>query len=568
MPTETLPEALAGLARRHALELSERHWQQGVDDLIGSLERVLGPEQDPTPRDQPTGGREAIARGFSRVAEAVRTALGPEGREVVVLDESGQSIWTRDGLVIAEAFQAPENKLERLGVELAKETARKTVAEAGAGASTSLVLAEAIIAGGLTGSRADTNPRALQRGIASAVASTIEFLERQSTDIASKEELVQVATSATQEPEIGDLIADAIEKVGKDGVVRVEEGQTFGLELVLTEGMRFDKGYISPHMVTDPERLEAVLEDPYILVANRRIDLVFELLPVLELVIQASRPLLIIADDVEGESLATLIVNKERETFMAIAVKAPEFGDLRTAVLEDIAILTGAEVIADERGLKLEKTELAQLGRAMRVVAAQDSTTIIDGAGDPGQIKARIMQLKTGIESTDSEFERKKLQERLAKVAGGVAIIKVGAPTPGERLQRTRHYEHAVRLVLAAIDDGVVPGAGIALLGAQRSIAEVDHNEDLLLGANLVVQALDAPAKALAENGGFDANELLRRTAEEPPGHGLDVASGRYGDLRAAGVVDPLRLVRAALENAASVAGRVLTSETIEETAS
>jgi chaperonin GroEL len=404
---------------------------------------------------------------------------------------------------------------------------------------------------------------ALKRGIEKAVEDVTENLKSQSKEISGKEEIARVATVSSRDREIGDVLADAIDKVGKDGVVNVEEGQTFGLELEFTEGMQFDKGYLSPYMITDPERMEAVLDEPYILVANQKIGAVKDLLPVLEQVIQAGRPLLIVAEDVEGESLATIVVNKLRGTFTAVAVKAPGFGDRRKRMLEDIAILTGAEVITEEMGLKLENTKLSQLGRARRVVVDKDATTIIDGAGDPEAIKSRIKQLKSEIENTDSDFDREKLQERLAKLAGGVAVVKVGAATETEMKEKKHRVEDALQAARAALEEGIVPGGGVALLNAISAIKIDELESDEQTGARIVVRALEEPLRQLADNAGMEGSVVVDKVRSAKPGFGLNVDTGQIEDLLAAGITDPTMVVRSALQNAASIGKNILTTEAI-----
>jgi chaperonin GroEL len=444
-----------------------------------------------------------------------------------------------------------------------REVATSTNDVAGDGTTTATVLAQAIVKDGLRNVAAGANPMAIKRGIERAVDQVVEALKSQSKEISGREDIARVATVSSRDREIGDVLADAIEKVGKDGVVNVEEGQTFGLELEFTEGMQFDKGYLSPYMITDPERMEAVLEDPYILVANQKIGAVKDLLPVLEQVIQAGRPLLIVAEDVEGESLATIVVNKLRGTFTAVAVKAPGFGDRRKRMLEDIAILTGAEVITEEMGLKLENTKLSQLGRARRVVVDKDSTTIIDGAGDSDAIKSRIKQLKQEVENTDSDFDREKLQERLAKLAGGVAVVKVGAATETEMKEKKHRVEDALQAARAALEEGVVPGGGVALVNAVEAIKLDDYSSDERTGATIVVRALEEPVRQLADNAGLEGSIVVDKIRNAPKGTGLNVETGEYEDLVKAGITDPTMVVRSALQNAASIAKNILTTEAI-----
>src|SRR5437773_2383349 len=434
---------------------------------------------------------------------------------------------------------------------------------AGDGTTTATLLAQAIVREGLKNVAAGANPMALKRGIEQAVDAVVENLKTQSKEVSGTEDIARVATISAREREIGDVIANAIEKVGKDGVVNVEEGQTFGLELEFTEGMQFDKGYLSPYMITDAERMEAVLEDPYILVANQKIGAVKDLLPVLEQVIQAGKPLLIVAEDVEGESLATIVVNKLRGTFTAVAVKAPGFGDRRKRMLEDIAILTGAEVITDEMGLKLENTKISQLGHARKVVVDKDSTTIIDGAGDSEAIKARIKQLKAEIENTDSDFDREKLQERLAKLSGGVAVVKVGASTETEMKEKKHRVEDALQATRAALEEGIVPGGGVALLNAVKSIKLDGLEDDERTGAQIIVRALEEPLRQLAANAGLESSVVVNTVRTAPKGHGLNVDTNEVEDLVKAGIIDPTMVTRSALQNAASIAKNILTTEAI-----
>src|SRR5881628_827547 len=438
--------------------------------------------------------RRSLQRGVDIVADAVKVTLGPKGRYVVLDKKFGAPTITNDGVTIAREIEV-EDVFENQGAQLVREVATATNDVAGDGTTTATVLAQSIVREGLKNVSAGANPMGLKRGIEKAVEAVVENLKSQSKEISGKEDIARVATVSSREREIGDNIADAIEKVGKDGVVNVEEGKTFGLELEFTEGMQFDKGYLSPYMITDPERMEAVLEDPYILVANQKIGAVKDILPVLEQVIQAGRPLLIVAEDVEGESLATIVVNKLRGTFTAVAVKAPGFGDRRKRMLEDIAILSGGEVITEEMGLKLENTKVTQLGKARRVVVDKDTTTIIDGAGDSDAIKARIKQLKSEIENTDSDFDREKLQERLAKLSGGVAVVKVGASTETEMKEKKHRVEDALQATRAALEEGQVPGGGVALLNAAQAIALDELESDERTGAQIIVRALEEPLR-------------------------------------------------------------------------
>jgi len=505
--------------------------------------------------------RRSLERGVNILADAVKVTLGPKGRYVVLDKKFGAPTITNDGVTIAREIEV-EDVFENQGAQLVREVATATNDVAGDGTTTATVLAQAIVREGLKNVAAGANPMGLKRGIEAAVDSVVENLKKQSKEISGKEDIARVATISAREREIGDVIADAIDKVGKDGVVNVEEGQTFGLELEFTEGMQFDKGYLSPYMITDAERMEAVLDEPYILVANQKIGAVKDILPVLEQVIQAGRPLLIVSEDVEGESLATIVVNKLRGTFTAVAVKAPGFGDRRKRMLEDIAILTGAEVITEEMGLKLENTKLTQLGHARKVVIDKDSTTIIDGAGDSDAIKARIKQLKAEIENTDSDFDREKLQERLAKLAGGVAVVKVGAATETEMKEKKHRVEDALQATRAALEEGIVPGGGVALLNAVDSI-KLDTDGDERTGASIVVRALEEPIRQLAYNAGLEGSIVVDKVRQSAKGQGLNVETGEYVDLVKAGIIDPTMVTRSALQNAASIAKNILTTEAV-----
>jgi chaperonin GroEL len=507
--------------------------------------------------------RRSLQRGVDILADAVKVTLGPKGRYVVLDKKFGAPTITNDGVTIAREIEV-EDVFENQGAQLVREVATATNDVAGDGTTTATVLAQAIVREGLKNVSAGANPMGLKRGIEQAVDAVVEDLKSQSTDIDGKEDVARVATISSREREIGDVIADAIEKVGKDGVVNVEEGQTFGLELEFTEGMQFDKGYLSPYMITDAERMEAVLDDPYILVANQKIGAVKDVLPVLEQVIQAGRPLLIVAEDVEGESLATIVVNKLRGTFTAVAVKAPGFGDRRKRMLEDIAILTGAEVITEELGLKLDNTKLSQLGRARKVVVDKDTTTIIDGAGDAEGIKGRIKQLKAEIENTDSDFDREKLQERLAKLAGGVAVVKVGAATETEMKEKKHRVEDALQATRAALEEGIVPGGGVALLNAVKAV-KLDSfaDPDERTGAQIIVRALEEPLRQLAQNAGLEGSVVVNTVRSAPKGHGLNVEDGEVEDLVKAGIIDPTMVTRSALQNAASIAKNILMTEAI-----
>ena len=507
--------------------------------------------------------RKALELGVDAVANAVKVTLGPRGRYVVLDKKFGAPTITNDGVTIAREIEV-EDVFQNQGAQLVREVATATNDVAGDGTTTATVLAQAIVRQGLKNVAAGANPLALKRGIEIAVEQVVEHISNQSKEISGKEQIARVATISAGDEEIGDVIADAIEKVGKDGVVNVEEGQTFGMDLEFTEGMQFDKGYISPYMATDQERMEGVLEDPYILIANQKIGSVRDLLPVLEQVIQSGKPLLIIAEDVEGEALATLIVNKLRGTFTGVAVKAPGFGDRRKRMLEDIAILTGGEVITEEMGLKLENTQISQLGRARRVVVAKDTTTIVDGAGESDAIKGRINQIKGEVENTDSDFDREKLQERLAKLSGGVAVVKVGAATETEMKEKKHRVEDALQATRAALEEGIVPGGGIALLEATEAInVDATGIDDEKTGMRIVLRALEEPLRQIAENAGFEGSVVVNEVRRSENGIGLNAATGEYVDLVGAGVIDPAMVTRSALQNAASIAKNILTTEAI-----
>ncbi len=507
--------------------------------------------------------RKSLEQGVDAVANAVKVTLGPKGRYVVLDKKFGAPTITNDGVTIAREIEV-EDVFQNQGAQLVREVATATNDVAGDGTTTATVLAQAIVRKGLKNVAAGANPLGLKRGIEIAVNQVVEHIGKQSKEISGKDQIARVATISAGDEEIGDVIADAIDKVGKDGVVNVEEGQTFGMDLEFTEGMQFDKGYISPYMVTDQDRMEATLEDPYVLIANSKIGSVRDILPVLEQVIQSGKPLLIIAEDVEGESLATLVVNKLRGTFTGVAVKAPGFGDRRKRMLEDIAILTGAEVITEEMGLKLENTQISQLGRARRIVIAKDTTTIVDGAGESDAIKGRINQIKTEIENTDSDFDREKLQERLAKLSGGVAVVKVGAATETEMKEKKHRVEDALQATRAALEEGIVPGGGVALLEATAAInLDTLTDEDEKTGAKIVLRALEEPLRQIAENAGLEGSVVVNDVRKGKKGHGLNAQSGEYVDLVAAGVIDPAMVTRSALQNAASIAKNILTTEAI-----
>src|SRR6187431_2969600 len=508
--------------------------------------------------------RGALQAGVDSVANAVKVTLGPKGRYVVLDKKFGAPTITNDGVTIAREVEV-EDVFENQGAQLVREVATATNDVAGDGTTTATLLAQTIVRHGLKNVAAGANPLGLRRGIEKAVDQVVEQLRSsQSKDVGGKEQIARVAAISAADEEIGNIIADAIDKVGKDGVVNVEEGQTFGMELEFTEGMQFDKGYISPYMVTDQERMEAVLEDPYVLIANQKIGSVRDLLPVLEQVMQGGKPLVIISEDVEGESLATLVVNKLRGTFTGVAVKAPGFGDRRKRMLEDIAILTGGEVITEEMGLKLENTQISQLGRARRVVVTKDTTTIVDGAGDADAIKGRIKQIKAEVEDTDSDFDREKLQERLAKLSGGVAVVKVGAATETEMKEKKHRVEDALQATRAALEEGIVPGGGVALLRAAGSIKLDDFDDpDERTGAQIIVRALEEPLRQLAHNAGLEGSVVVAKVRKAAKGQGLNVDTNEIEDLVKAGIIDPTMVTRSALQNAASIAKNILMTEAI-----
>ncbi len=506
--------------------------------------------------------RKALEAGVDAVANAVKVTLGPRGRYVVLDKKFGAPTITNDGVTIAREIEV-EDVFQNQGAQLVREVATATNDVAGDGTTTATVLAQAIVREGLKNVAAGANPLGLKRGIEKAVDSVVQSIEKQSVEISGKDQISRVATISAGDEDIGDVIADAIEKVGKDGVVNVEEGQTFGMDLEFTEGMQFDKGYISPYMVTDQDRMEAVLEDPFILIANQKIGSVRDVLPILEQTIQSGKPLLIIAEDVEGESLATLVVNKLRGTFTGVAVKAPGFGDRRKRMLEDIAILTGGEVITEEMGLKLENTQLSQLGRARRVVVAKDDTTIIDGSGEAEAIKGRIKQIKNEVENTDSDFDREKLQERLAKLSGGVAVVKVGAATETEMKEKKHRVEDALQATRAALEEGIVPGGGVALIQAADAIDLEKFEDDERTGAKIILRSLQEPLRQIAFNAGLEGSVVVNDVRKAKKGQGLNAATGEIVDLVAEGVIDPAMVTRSALQNAASIAKNILTTEAI-----
>ncbi|MFI7410509.1 chaperonin GroEL [Streptomyces sp. NPDC049627] len=506
--------------------------------------------------------RRGLERGMNQLADAVKVTLGPKGRNVVLEKKWGAPTITNDGVSIAKEIEL-EDPYEKIGAELVKEVAKKTDDVAGDGTTTATVLAQALVKEGLRNVAAGANPMALKRGIERAVEAVSAALLEQAKDVETKEQIASTASISAADTQIGELIAEAMDKVGKEGVITVEESQTFGLELELTEGMRFDKGYISAYFATDMERMEAVLDDPYILIANSKISSVKDLLPLLEKVMQSGKPLLIIAEDVEGEALSTLVVNKIRGTFKSVAVKAPGFGDRRKAMLGDIAILTGGEVISEEVGLKLENATLDLLGKARKVVITKDETTIVDGAGASEQVAGRVNQIRAEIENSDSDYDREKLQERLAKLAGGVAVIKAGAATEVELKERKHRIEDAVRNAKAAVEEGIVAGGGVALLQASGVFEKLELEGDEATGAAAVKLALEAPLKQIAVNAGLEGGVVVEKVRNLTPGHGLNAATGEYVDLVAEGIIDPAKVTRSALQNAASIAALFLTTEAV-----
>ncbi|MGW3242031.1 chaperonin GroEL [Streptomyces sp. NPDC001070] len=506
--------------------------------------------------------RRGLERGMNQLADAVKVTLGPKGRNVVLEKKWGAPTITNDGVSIAKEIEL-EDPYEKIGAELVKEVAKKTDDVAGDGTTTATVLAQALVREGLRNVAAGANPMALKRGIEKAVEAVSAALLEQAKDVETKEQIASTASISAADPQIGELIAEAMDKVGKEGVITVEESQTFGLELELTEGMRFDKGYISAYFATDLERMETSFDDPYILIVNSKISAVKDLLPLLEKVMQSGKPLLIIAEDVDGEALSTLVVNKIRGTFKSVAVKAPGFGDRRKAMLGDIAILTGGTVISEEVGLKLENAGLDLLGRARKVVVTKDETTIVDGAGDQDQIQGRVNQIRAEIENSDSDYDREKLQERLAKLAGGVAVIKAGAATEVELKERKHRIEDAVRNAKAAVEEGIVAGGGVALLQASNVFEKLELEGDEATGASIVKLALEAPLKQIAVNAGLEGGVVVEKVRNLTPGHGLNAATGEYVDLIGEGIIDPAKVTRSALQNAASIAALFLTTEAV-----
>ena len=507
--------------------------------------------------------RRGLERGMNILADAVKVTLGPKGRNVVLEKKWGAPTITNDGVSIAKEIEL-EDPYEKIGAELVKEVAKKTDDVAGDGTTTATVLAQAMVREGLRNVAAGANPMDLKRGIEAAVAAVSEQLLVMAKDVETREQIASTASISAADTTVGEIIAEAMDKVGKEGVITVEESNTFGLDLELTEGMRFDKGYISAYFATDLERMEAVLEDPYVLIANSKVSTVKDLLPLLEKVMQSGKPLLVIAEDVDGEALSTLVVNKIKGTFRSVAVKAPGFGDRRKAMLQDIAILTGGQVISEEVGLKLESAGLELLGQARKVVITKDETTIVEGAGDQGQIEGRVNQIRAEIEKSDSDYDREKLQERLAKLAGGVAVIKVGAATEVELKERKHRIEDAVRNAKAAVEEGIVAGGGVALVQAGiEAFAKLDLTGDQATGANIVRVAIEAPLKQIAINAGLEGGVVSEKVRNLTAGHGLNAATGDYVDMIAEGIIDPAKVTRSALQNAASIAALFLTTEAV-----
>ena len=506
--------------------------------------------------------RRAMLRGVDTLADAVKVTLGPKGRNVVLDKKFGSPLITNDGVTIAKEIEL-ENKFENMGAQLVAEVASQTNDVAGDGTTTATVLAQSIIQEGLKNVTSGANPVGVRRGIEKAVEVATAELAKISQPIDSKESITQVAAISSADEEVGKLIAEAMERVGKDGVITIEESKGFTTELEVVEGMQFDRGYSSPYMVTDQDKMEAVLEDPYVLITDKKINNIQEVLPVLEQVVQQSKPILIIAEDVEGEALATLVVNKLRGTFNAVAVKAPGFGDRRKAMLEDIATLTGGEVITEDLGLELKSATIEQLGRAAKVVVTKENTTIVDGAGNPEQISARVAQIRAQVEETTSDFDKEKLQERLAKLSGGVAVVKVGAATETELKERKLRIEDALNATRAAVEEGIVSGGGTALLNVYNKVKELELEGDEATGVNIVLRALEAPVRQIAENAGLEGSLIVERLKGEKVGVGFNAASGEWVDMIDAGIVDPTKVTRSALQNAASVAAMFLTTEAV-----
>jgi chaperonin GroEL len=507
--------------------------------------------------------RRGLERGMNALADTVKVTLGPKGRNVVLGTQWGVPTITNDGVSIAKDIEL-DDPYERLGAELVKEVAKKTDDVAGDGTTTATVLAQALVHEGLRNVTAGANPMALKRGIEHAVAAVTEALRQQAREVETREQIAATASISAADPTIGEMVAEAMDKVGKEGVITVEESNTFGLDLEMTEGMRFDKGYISPYFVTDHERMEAVLDEPYLLIVEKRISTLTDLLPILEKVMREGKPLVIVAEDVDGEALATLVVNNIRGTLKSVAVKAPGFGDRRAAMLADLAVLTDAQVVSDVVGLTLESAGLDVLGRARRIVVSGDETTIVDGAGNAVQIASRVAQIRTEIDNSDSDYDREKLQERLAKLAGGVAVIKVGAATEVEVKERKHRIEDAVRNAKAAVEEGLLPGGGVALVNAAATAFDkLDLDDDEATGANIVRVALAAPLRQIAVNAGLEGGVVAEKVGSLPQGHGLDATTGEYVDMFAAGIVEPAKVTRSALQNAASIAALFLTTEVL-----
>ena len=509
--------------------------------------------------------RRSLEKGMNQLADAVRVTLGPKGRNVVLEKKWGAPTITNDGVSIAKEIDL-EDPLERIGAELVKEVAKKTDDVAGDGTTTATVLAWSMVREGLRNVAAGANPMSIKKGIEAAVAAAVDSIRDSSLDVSSdKAQIANVAAISAADPEIGEMISDAIDKVGKDGVITVEEGQTFGMEMDLVEGMRFDKGYISPYFVTDPDRMEAVLEEPYVLFVGSKISAVRDLVPALEKVMQTNRPLVVISEDVEGEALATLVVNKIRGTFTSVAIKAPGFGDRRKAMLQDMAILTGGQVVSEEVGLKVDGVTLDMLGQARKIVVSKDETTIVEGAGDEVDIAGRIAQIKGEIDNTDSDYDREKLQERLAKLSGGVAVLKVGAATEVELKEKKHRIEDAVSTTKAAIEEGVVAGGGVTLLRAQdaATAAAEGLSPDEATGTRIVAKALESPLTQIAVNAGLEGGVIVEKVRNLDGPNGLNAATGEYEDLVAAGIIDAAKVTRSALQNAASIAALFLTTEAV-----
>lgn len=506
--------------------------------------------------------RRALEKGVNSLADAVRITLGPKGRNVVLDKKFGSPTVTNDGVTIAKEIEL-EDIYENLGAQLVKEVATKTNDVAGDGTTTATLLAQGIVKAGLHNVAAGANPMLIKRGIEKAVIMVVEEIKKISKDIEDKKEIARVSAISANDDEVGDIIADSMDKVGRDGVITVEDSQTFGLSLEVVEGLQFDKGYLSPYMVTDAERMEAILDEPYILIANQKISAVKDIVPLLEKIMQAGKPVLIICEDMEGEALATIVVNKIRGTITAVAIKAPGFGDRRKAMLEDIAIVTGGQSIAEELGIKLENVTLDMLGRARQVKVSKEDTIVIDGKGDSEKVKGRITQIRAELERSDSEFDREKLQERLAKISGGVAVIKVGAATETELKERKHRVEDALSATRAAVEEGIVPGGGVAFLNAIKAIKKTRLAGDEKTGVEIIEKALEEPIRQIAENAGLEGSVVVEKVKQLKPGVGLDALTGKYVNMLEAGIIDPAKVTRSALQNAASIAALVLTTECV-----